>query len=97
MSSGKKKDFRVNSALHPEYQQPGLHITMDSNGVNTNYSVLQNYVTIITDLTKNCGISIGRIEGGMVAERRRQQEPKLLSQESRDKVKLIYLKIVVKT
>ena len=69
-ASGKKKDFRVNSALHPEYQQPGLHITMDSNGVNTNYSVHQNYVTIMTDLTKNCGITIGRIEGGKVAERR---------------------------
>ena len=31
-------------------------------GVNTNYSLNQSYVTVITDLTKNVGITVGKIQ-----------------------------------
>lgn len=64
----------MNSAplLHLEYQQPGLHITMDSDSENTNYSVNQNYVTDITVLTKNYGITVGKIEEIEGMERKRR-------------------------
>lgn len=57
----------MNSLLHLEYQQPGLHITMNSDSENTNYSLNQNYVTVITDLTKNYGIIVGKIGRQKVA------------------------------
>lgn len=64
----------MNSAplLHLEYQQPGLHITMDSDSENTNYSLNQNYVTDITVLTKNYGITVGKIERQKVAWRKEE-------------------------
>lgn len=72
--------------------------TMDSGQKNTNYSLNQNYVTDITVLTKNYGITVGKIERQKVAlEKRRGLEPKLLSQKICTNVKLIYLKIEVKT
>ena len=30
--------------------------------VNTNYSLNQSYITVITDLTKNVGITVGKIQ-----------------------------------
>lgn len=67
---------------------------MDSYGINTNYSLILNHVTIITDLTKECGITIGRIESMKLVERR-ELEPKLLSQKSIDHETLIHSKIAV--
>ena len=64
----------MNSAplLHLEYQQPGLHITMDSDSENTNYSLNQNYVTVITELTNNYGTTVGKIGRQKVARRKEE-------------------------
>lgn len=56
-----------------------VYMSLWTHSVNTRYSVNQNYVTIITDLTKNREITIGSIGRLRVVERK-EFEPKLLSQ-----------------
>ena len=45
---------------------------MDSDSENTNYSLNQNYVTVISVLIKNYGITVGKIERQKVAWRKEE-------------------------